>query len=245
MENSEKVKIAICDDDSFIGEQLQDICVQELNKRKVKYEIWVTNSAIELCEKMKEQEFDLLFLDIELPKMDGIVVGRYIRETLKDEKIQIVYISVKEQYAMELFDWRPLNFLVKPLDNQKVRKVLDKFLFLLEETRKVFTYKRGGEYHKIFLEDIIYFEKIGKKICVHTINGKNDGQFYGKMDDVYSKLENNRFLYIHKSIIVNYNYIVKFEYEQVRMIDGVELSISQSKRKEIRAAFMQLLEAEI
>ena len=72
----------------------------------------------------------MLFLDIELPKMNGVAVGQYIRETLKNETIQIAYISSKQEYAMELFEMRPINFLVKPLYEKKIENVIDKFLQL-------------------------------------------------------------------------------------------------------------------
>lgn len=245
MDSKEKVRIAICDDDDLTGEQLRDFCIQILDKNRIKHEILVTNSPTELCEILIDREFDLIFLDIEMPEMDGIKMGAFIREELKNEKVQIVYISVREQYAMELFEYRPLNFLIKPLEEQKIEKVLDKFLYLLKEKKTIFSYRKGAKHYKIPIEDITYFEKVGKKIFIHTVNEANNGQFYGKMDEVYSKLKDSRFFYIHKSIIVNYDYVEKFRYEQVRMIDGTELAISQSKRKEVRAAFMQLLEEEL
>ena len=69
--------------------------------------------------------FDILFLDIEMKKMDGVMVGHYIREQLHNDSMLIIYISSYTQYAMELFQIRPMDFLVKPISPQRMYEVLD------------------------------------------------------------------------------------------------------------------------
>lgn len=66
------------------------------------------------------QTLFLLILDIELQAQNGVTVGNLLREELGDNATQVLYISAHTQYAMELFDVRPLNFLTKPLDEKKL-----------------------------------------------------------------------------------------------------------------------------
>ena len=70
--------------------------------------------------EIQRQIFDLIFLDIELKKKSGLDVSNYIRNELGNESVQIAYISAKTGYAMDLFEFRPINFLVKPLEYSKV-----------------------------------------------------------------------------------------------------------------------------
>ena len=77
--------------------------------------------------------FDLILLDIELMMMNGVQVGQKIREELNNDIVQIVYISGKESYAMELFDIRPLNFLIKPVDRKKWKLRLKRSLKLQQK----------------------------------------------------------------------------------------------------------------
>ena len=113
-------KIAVCDDEQIICSTMYNK-LQNLSKSKsVIFEIDCFTSGEELCDEIKHTNYDLLFLDIELPKMNGVAVGQYIRETLKNETIQIAYISSKQEYAMELFEMRPINFLVKPLSEKQI-----------------------------------------------------------------------------------------------------------------------------
>ncbi len=109
------IKIAICDD---INEMC--VCIENkvegiLKNKSIGYEIDIFNSGEELCRMLDEIRYDLIFLDIEFPKMNGIETGRYIREVKKDNITQIAYVSAKREYAMELFQVRPIDFIVKPL----------------------------------------------------------------------------------------------------------------------------------
>ena len=62
--------------------------------------------------------------------------------------MQIAYISAKTEYAMELFDYRPINFLQKPLDKEKVLKVIDKYMILREQDNYIFSYKKKSNYKR-------------------------------------------------------------------------------------------------
>lgn len=91
-----KFKIAVCDNEQIICSVLYNK-LQNISKEKsVVFEIDCFTSGEELCHEMEKTNYDLLFLDIELPQMNGIDVGKHIRETLKNENIQIVFISSKQ-----------------------------------------------------------------------------------------------------------------------------------------------------
>lgn len=230
-------KIAVCDDEQIICSTMYNK-LQNLSKSKsVIFEIDCFTSSEELCDEIKHTNYDLLFLDIELPKMNGVAVGQYIRETLKNETIQIAYISSKQEYAMELFEMRPINFLVKPLSNEKIENVIDKFLQLNKIDTETFNFKAGRNYYKIPLSDILYFYSNGRKINIVTSN--KEYEFYGSLDNIYSEVKNKKFLFVHKSFLVNFKYIRKYQYEQLTMSDNKIIPVSQSRRKAVRSMFFE------
>ncbi|MBE5936799.1 MAG: response regulator transcription factor [Lachnospiraceae bacterium] len=233
------IKIAICDDENVICTQVESMLLELSKEMEFECEIGIYNDGEALCNELSRTVYELIFLDIELPKKNGVDVGKYIRELIKNETIQIAYISAKEGYAMELFDSRPINFLVKPLCKDKIKKVMNKYMVLAKIEKETFTYKKGYEYYKTYLSDIMYFECKNKKVTMVTKDGSN--QFYDSMDNVYSKVKGKRFWFIHKSIIVNYSYIKKIAYEEITMINDVVLPISQSRRKAIREMHMEVL----
>ena len=131
-------KIAICDDEKVICNSMFNL-LQEISKSiSICFETDCFTSGEKLCTEMKTTNYDLIFLDIELPKMNGVAVGKHIRENLKNEFVQIAYISSNQEYAMELFEIRPINFLVKPLNYENISKIIDKLLTISEIDTHIF-----------------------------------------------------------------------------------------------------------
>lgn len=227
-----QMNIAICDDQLDICGQLELLVEKILKNKKVKYNIDVYSSGIELCKEMSETEYQLVFLDVEMPEKNGVEIGRYIREKLKNEKIQIAYISSKEESAMSLFELRPINFLIKPLRMEQIEKVIDKYMVVSEIHNYFFEWQKGKENYKIPIDKINYFEISGRKI--HMLAENMQDEFYGSIEEINDRLNKEKFLFIHKSTIVNYDYVKKISYDQVEMVDGRVFSISQSRRKSIK-----------
>ena len=200
-------------------------------------------SGEELCEHFEKGKFDLVFLDIEFNGMNGVAVGRFIRETVGDEIVQIAYISGNTGYAMELFEYRPINFLVKPIVESEIRKIIDKYLVLNDKKIEKFQYKVGSNFFQISLSEIVYFSSTARKVTLHTM--RETAEFYDSLEFIYQKVKAKQFLYVHKSFIVNCQYIKKMEYEKVTLIDGTVIPISQSRRAAIRRQFLQIKTGEM
>ena len=86
----------------------------------VKFDINIWYTGEELCEYLRQNNtLDLLFLDIELISTDGIKVGNFIREEMENMETDIIYISSNSSYAMNLFRIQPIDFLIKPLTEER------------------------------------------------------------------------------------------------------------------------------
>ena len=204
----------------------------------IRFETDCFSSGEELCDEMKSNPYDLIFLDIELPRMNGVAVGKYIRESLNNETVQIAYISSKQQYAMELFESRPINFLIKPITSEKILTIIEKLLKLHAVDTQIFKFKVRQEYIKLPMSEIIYFSSSGRTVTLVSLD--KSYTFYDTLEDIYSEIKNRHFLYIHKSFIVNYRYVRQYEYEQVTLLDGTVLPISQPRRKLIRKMILEM-----
>lgn len=227
------IKVAICDDELGVCAVIEDYVEDACKNLKVKADISVYDDGKALCKALQEGErFALILLDIELPEFDGVAIGDYIREVLKDNTIQIAYISGNEGYAMRLFDVRPINFMVKPITYQQIEKVLSKTLMLMSELTKMFMYKKKQDMHFIEYRNIMYFKSDNRKVQI--VLQDHVEEFYGKLELIYDQLSKQEFLYIHKSYIVNISYVRTFHYESLTLMNGEVLPIAQSKRKKIR-----------
>lgn len=222
--------IAICDDDPVTCTQLEEIIIVFQNSMRREFEVDVFYSGEELYKYIiKENFYHLIFLGIEFETINGIEIGRKIREERNDNITQIVYVSVKESYAIKLFDIRPLNFLVKPLKKEKIKKVLKTAIMLIDHENQYFEFKMNRTHKRIPFKDIIYLESNRKKVKIVEKDGEYE--FYGKLEEAMQQLPGDNFLQIHKSYIVNYSYIVSYQYNYIEMVNKRILPISQHNRK--------------
>jgi DNA-binding LytR/AlgR family response regulator len=225
-------RIGICDDQKEICEQIKQMVHTFETESERSFLVYQFHSAEKVVDFFSsEKKVDLLFLDIEMEDMSGIELGKKIREEWKCEDIQIAYISARDSYAMELFETRPIHFLVKPIDEKQVRKVISKAIELNGED-KYFCFKIGSQRNKIKLAEILYFESMGRKVKIATT--KELIEYYDRISSIWERIGQHGFLSIHKSIIVNERHIITYEYDAVTMSSGERLMISQSHRKQVR-----------
>lgn len=226
-------RIAICDDEPAICWQIENLILDGEIADNNEIEVEIFHSGEELCTFIESgRRFDLIFLDIELRQINGIEACRKIREEYRDETTQVVYISGKQGYAMDLFESRPLNFLIKPLSEEKIISNIKTAIKLAKKGNSTFEFKTGKTYYKLKLNDILYFESDDKKIRVNA--GNENFEFYGKMPDVMRMIPAKEFIRIHKSYFVNYQFVKEVQYEYLIMINGKCLPISQTFRKSVR-----------
>ncbi len=224
--------IAICDDEAVICSEIEQVII---NYRKVslnEIDVEVFTSGEELCYFMKKgEEFDLIFLDIELKHSNGVEVGKIIRDKMKNEIVQIVYISGKNNYYLELFEVRPMHFLNKPIDPDKIIKDIEKAMELTGRLNHIFFYKQNHNTYKIAVKDILYFEAENRQ--VKMITTKSQISFYGSLEEIFREMEKYHFLYIHKSYMVNYAHVIVFGHKELTMSNGIILPISQQRRRQV------------
>ena len=226
------IRIAIVDDADIICESIERFLTDFSKEHGIGITFDSFYSGDEIKSKLQNTYYDCIFLDIEIGTVSGIDVSRYLRETLKNETTEIIYISQHRQYAIDLFDFDPISFLLKPIDPQKLNHALMKLLKRLKINEAVFTFPIGKELYRVPLKDILYFESSDHKIIMHTLTDSHT--FYDKMERLVSLLETQKFLFVHKSFLVNSKHIQKYEYESLLMNNGETIPIAQSKRKAIR-----------
>jgi len=238
--------VAICDDEKKIGAELESALLNMLTKLNIKCEIDVYFTGEALCAKMEDgAHYNLIFLDIEFAKnaINGVEVGKRIREAHRDNRVSIIYISWEMKYSMQLFDIRPLNFLIKPLDYVKVESVLKTYLDIVGTWSQNFTYKIGHSIYTVPIKDVVYLHSENRKLILHLADGRKE-EFYGALKEVYqAQLQKFDFLLIHASYAVNYDYIAAAKYNEMVLITGnAPLPISKPRRAEIRETYCAIME---
>lgn len=225
--------IAICDDNRQVCSEIENILLQYKKKTGTMLEVEVFYNG-ESFLKYQEQGrvFDLVYLDIEMEQGNGLEVGHQLRNVWKNYAIEIVYISGKEGYDRQLFEYQPLHFLTKPFSEKQITGVLELAMIRAKKQQKFFEYKKRADIYRIPINEILYFESLKREIRVVTDKGGD--VFYALLDEIETELLNSRFVRIHRSYLVNYNRISVIRFAEVEMSNQDILPISKSKRQEFR-----------
>ena len=163
----QKMKIAICDDEKKASEALLEIleeCPEPIEKTDVYF------SGEELLRST--EQYDLLFLDIDMEGIDGIETARKIR--LKDKKVKIVYVTAYSEYAGKAFSVHAFGYLLKPVKKTSVLKQVADALAYREEEQKpspVLEFETSQGRTRLHTADIYYFEIRGRQIKLAAEKG--------------------------------------------------------------------------
>ena len=184
-----------------------------------------------------EGNLDVVFLDIEMPHMDGMTVARKLRE--KDTGIKIIFVTNMAQYAIHGYEVDAVDFIVKPISYyvfvDKLKKAL-RYLNLNKE--KMVVVHGNGEMMRIGSSQILYVEKDKNYLVFHTTKG--DLQARGTMLEVEKELRQEGFSKCINGCLVNLKCVSKLEKDTV-WIDEIQLPISRQRKKEFKEDFMRYL----
>lgn len=233
------IKIAICDNDIALTSLIERLLYKVAQKMSIAIDVDIFFDGITLRKSMEqENSYDLIYLDIEMEKLDGIETARQIRE--KDYMVLIIYVSSYEEYLKELFEVEPFRFLSKPIDEKLFYKYFQSAYERIEKEQEYFEVKFKNEIVHVPIKNIVYFES--EKRYVHVITDNKKYTLYGKLKEIESQMKNRKFIFIriHQSYLVNYKYIKRINLLSVILHNGMELRISEDRVKEVRKKFCEI-----
>ena len=192
-------------------------------------------NSIALTKVMDETKVDLIFLDIQMPKMNGM---EFLKIT-KDPPIVII-TSAYPSYALESFQLNVLDYLLKPITFdrffQAVKKAKEYFQLISghaatsAEANSYFFIKCESKYEKIFFDDILYIEGMQNYVRIYTTKGKYMTLL--NLKDIEQNLQNGSFIRVHKSFIVNITRIDCIEKHEIS-IQSTRIPISRNFREHV------------
>lgn len=231
------MRIAVCDDEIAVLRQVESLLDSYCMKRRMNVTVSTFLSGEDLLMDIEDAGvYDLIYLDIELSRINGIKTAQMLRE--KYPESLLIFISSHSQYYRDAFDVQPFNFLDKPLDSGMFCDVLERAIRFLIKYPQTISFYFNRIYYNISVNKILYFEsdrRIVRVVCENT-----GYEFYGKLSDVEEKLtkRTDLFLRIHRSYLVNVHYIKELSHTYIIMSNGMRLSISPDRRKSIRSFYL-------
>lgn len=227
------MRIVICDDEAAVRNVLaartEELCPDA--------EIFCCESGEELLAM--DREADILFLDIQMPGQNGMETAEKLRD--KGDKSILIFVTAIEEYVFQSFDVGAFHYLVKPFTDEKFQSVLGSAVNQYREMRTLMEQKRSafaslederflliksqGIHTKIFWKDIVYAEVLNRKVTIHKID--EDIEYYGRLSEL-QKQAGEDFFRSHRSYLVHFKYVVKYNASSVIMENGTALMAKQN-----------------
>ncbi|MDD5803270.1 MAG: LytTR family DNA-binding domain-containing protein [Clostridia bacterium] len=228
---------AIVEDECEILSYLKNTLINSFNKRHVSIAFDSFSSGEDFLHTFNgHYHYDVIFLDIEMPGIDGIQVCRKIRQQSPDTLV--IFISNKEELVFQTFEVQPFRFIRKSEYQKLLPALADAVTQKLGEQTKhsIFITEPGsGDIFSFDIRMILYIEAQRKNCLIVTASGTSTVQC--KISDMEESLIAHGFIKIHRSYLVNCRHIFYIGKTSLQLTNGQELPVSRGKVEEVKEGF--------
>ena len=230
---SKIINCIIVDDEPVAREILEE----HLSKIKGMKVLALCKNAIEAFNKINTKSVDLIFLDINMPEISGLSFAKSINKDIK-----IIFTTAYREYAVDGFDLRAVDYLLKPISFERLLQSVNKYLDenthktlapkeIIEEKSDYIFVRADRKMVKVKFAEINYIESVSDYIKIHLAN--KNVVTRETISNIEAKLPQNKFIRTHRSYIVSKNKIVSFTNEYLEMENKKEIPISRSYKNEV------------
>lgn len=230
------MRFAVCDDEPFMARDIAGrISAYMSEKNLPDFSVKLFSDGRQLLDG---GSFDLVFLDIQMPPPDGMKIAEALRR--RGDPCLIVFVTVLRECVFDAFAVEAFDYLVKPLDEGRFERVMDRAVRALEQrAAKHLVVRRNGDCMVVPLAKIAYCEVQGRKVFIHQTDGA--------VIDYYERLEmlerqvGGGFFRCHRSYLVNLACVRGSREGRVSLTGGGDVPVSRLRERDLRQALLRFL----
>lgn len=228
--------VGICEDDTVQQKYLEQSIIRWADSRHKKIVVQKYESSEQfLFENEGLLPFDLLILDIQMGRMNGMELAKKIRE--KNKSVQIVFLTGLKEYALEGYEVGAVRYLIKPLKQDALDMLLDG---IWQESQKVrqesYVFTCNGETCRIAYDEIVYVEANGHYL--NMVTAQNAYQWKASFTSVSQDFEKMGFFLLRRGLYVNLEYVRRISGTDCILESGEVLPVSKSRYRKLNEAFI-------
>lgn len=235
--NPKSCQVVICDDEEVILKNMSHSIETEFQSRGFRIDKILLTNPVKLQEHLKNQPTDVLFLDIDMPYINGMEIAAWIQE----ERIPVLLVFVTNQDTLvyQTFRYQPFGFIRKSVFEEEIGEVIERIALKLQYSEDYVVWQHAGESIKLKLEDIFYLEADSNYVNVKT--KEKEYRFRDTLTSLENKLEAKGFFRIHKGFLINGERVHVLKSDHIEMEDGAILPIGRSYSESVRKKLMLLM----
>lgn len=230
------VNIAIVEDEEKQASLLKKHIENYFDNIDEKSNISVFNNGFKFLEDFKNN-FDIIFMDIEMPHIDGISLCKEIRKY--DSDVLIIFVTNMAQFAIKGYEVDALAFLLKPVSSFNLKIYLDKALNLIKKKNQLYILINVEDgVKKISINDIYYIEVNDHMLDYHTTDGVISNR--KSLTELEKQLSSHGFVRSNSCYLINLKYVSKVTSKSVFILNQ-ELQLSRQRKKDVMLALTNYL----
>ena len=230
---------AICEDEQDIAVYIQKTLVNEFSKNNIPIEFTIFNDGNKLLNMFNDHyHFDVVFMDIEMPKIDGISICKKIRQI--NSNTLVVFISNKDELVFSTFEVQPFRFVRKNHYDELLPDLVPALQteFSRRNDANITIVEPGsGDIFSFDINQIVYIEAQRKNCVIHCVN--NSSELKIKLMEIAEQISEHDFIKPHRSYLVNYKFISIIKKNELELTDGSCVPISRNRIDEVKRNFIK------
>lgn len=233
------LKIAVCDDSRELLEKVEKDLLEYESVQSTPVTIHTYTNAMDLLDGLKKTDYDILILDIIMPNFTGMQVAHEIRKF--NEEIKIIFLTSSKEFAIESYSVGAYYYLLKPVLKEKLFSILDKVVSEITSKQESCVICTHMGIVNIPFAKIECLEVYNKHLVFHLSDGSTK-ETRGTLTDYENVfLERKEFLKIHRSYILNMDYIHSIEAGEIATYSGKKFPVSRLLAKDIKEHYMNYM----
>lgn len=229
------MKAVICDDNKECAEEIKRYAEDFFQNESIEFNTQIFCDSEKLYNSA--QAYDLAFLDVEMKPYSGMQVAEKLKEN--NPHIIIFIITSYNKYLDDAMDLNVFRYLQKPIDKKRFESGLKKAIKSIDNTVITFYLKKENTSKSVSSKDIIYIETVGHSTEIVTEKCKFISS--NKMDFWKEKLISSCFFRVHKSYLINMNYITDYKRDGIVLCEKYPIPVSYRKQSEFRKSFLSFI----
>lgn len=230
------MRILVCDDSPQMAQKLAALVEKQVSAQGISATVDVVDHEKDLYD-LDYKVFDLAFLDVDMGACNGIDLARQLRAVRPDAVI--VFVTNYIEYAPSGYEVNAFRYVLKSAIEEMLPNIV---LLALDEYKKrhrVVSFAMASENIDVPVENILYLESDHRMMVMHLINhSRKSFRFYASITQMETTLSPIGFLRVHKSYLVNMEYIELLQYGKVRLKGLVELPVSKTNYTELKQQYI-------
>ncbi len=227
------MNIALCDDNQLELKHVRQAIAARMVALGMTCRISAFSDAAELLHVQNQQPFDAVFLDIDMPRIDGMQTAEHIG--LSGSNSEIIFVTNHDELVYKAYRFKALGFIRKQLLDSELDELLPHLIRAFHRRERYLTYQDAGSIRRIRLQEVLYLQSDDHYVQVTTRSGRE--VLRESLNAIEAAHPDAGLIRIHMRYLVNFQHIYSIENNTVVLCDRTQLPMSRNRVARVKEQF--------